>query len=382
MLNRFDMHKSYPSLSLTFLLLWAIALPSWAQSTPAPNPSPLPPSPSLAPLPRSSQPLNVELQETQGATKPSYLLGPGDQVQITVLGYDEYTGTRIILPDGTITLPVVGAVQAADRTPEEFSRELTQQLSQYLVNPAVTVSLSTLRPVAVNVSGEVYRPGPVQLRSLTTVNDLSGDRGSNVRTALDGLPTISSALMQAGGITANADIRKIVLRRNLPGGNSTSITIDLWDAIWSQNVPQDLILQPGDSVYVPRLAEGDSLDRRLLARSSLSPRSIRVRVVGDVKAPGQIEVPPESTISGAIAIAGGPLRSGTLRRVELIRLSQNGAVTSQTLDLRQLNDSDQIQDGDVVFVPEQNESAFLRVLGGVVGPVSGVIGILGRLFGF
>lgn len=315
----------------------------------------------------------------EAAVRPAYLLGAGDQIQITVYGYEEYTGARVILPDGTITLPVLGSVPAADRTPDELTRELTNRLQPYLVDPVVTVSLNTLRPVVVNVAGEVHRPGPVQLRSLTTVTNTTGDSGSTTRGAVDSVPTISSALIEAGGVTSKADIREVTLRRMLPGGNYTTLTINLWDALWSETVPQDLVLQSGDTIFVPLLAQGETLDRRLLSRSTLAPRTVRVRVIGEVNSPGEVDVPPDSTISSAVAIAGGPNRDATLRRVELVRLNDNGQITNEQMDLRDLDDDDQVREGDVIYVPERGRSSFFRVMGEVLSPVNSLFNLLQRL---
>jgi len=259
-----------------------------------------------------------------------YRIGAGDQIQVTVFGYEEYTGARVILPDGTFSLPLLGAIQAAGKTPDQLTEDLTAQLRTYLVDPVVSVSMTTLRPVVVTVGGEVQRPGPVQLRSLTTVAAVNNNAVSG--TALNGVPTVSSALIEAGGITQNANIREITLTRTLPGNERVTIPIDLWSVLWSEEAPQDfssedlasaepertisqdVILQDGDSIRVPRLAAtDDTIDRRLIARSSLSPSTVRVRIVGEVNNPGEVQLPPNSSLSSAVAIAGGPTDDAKLR---------------------------------------------------------------------
>jgi polysaccharide export outer membrane protein len=309
------------------------------------------------------------------ASQPSYLLGAGDELDITVFGYEEFTGAKVILPDGTITLPIIGAIRAAGQTPDALTRDVTSRLQAYLVDPVVTINLTTLRPVVVNVAGEVQRPGPVELRSLTAANR---EAGVSPAGALQAAPTVSSALMEAGGVTRNADIREIVVRRSLPGGESTTFTLNLWDAIWSENQPEDVILQAGDSVFVPQLPEGDVLDRRLLARSSLAPETVRVRVVGEVVTPGEVPVPPNSSLSSAVAIAGGPTSDANLRRVEFVRLNEDGSISREQVDLRNLNDNYQIQEGDVVYVPQRTAFRALDIAGRVLSPLGSLINILGR----
>jgi polysaccharide biosynthesis/export protein len=327
------------------------------------------------------------LAPSQAATAPAtagaateiysgYLLGPGDQVDISVFGYTEFTGNKVVLPDGTINLPVIGAVVAADRTPEDLRRDILARLNQILVEPVVTVNLTTLRPIAVNVTGEVQRPGPIQLRSLTNSTFQANNNGFT--SGLQGVPTVSSALMAAGGVTRNADIQKVILRRTLPGGKSALVTVNLWNAIWSEQQPDDVVLRAGDSVYIPPLPAGSTVDRRLIARSSLAPGIVKVRVVGEVNRPGEIQISPDSSISSAIANAGGPTKNARLKSVQLIRLDDKGQIATQELDLQKLNDGFQVQEGDVVIVPEKGGSKFLRGLGQVLSPFNNLLGIFNR----
>jgi polysaccharide biosynthesis/export protein len=291
-----------------------------------------------------------------------------------VPGYQDFTGPRVILPDGTISLPVIGAVVASDRTPDQLAQELIVKLQPFLIDPVVTVSLSTLRPVVVNVAGAVQRPGPVQLRSLTTTTFKTS--GSSVTSGLEGVPTLSSALTEAGGVMSNADIRQVLLRRNVPGGQTTTVTVNLWDAIWSDKQPEDLILRAGDAIYVPQLPPGTQFDRRTVARSRLAPATVRVRVVGEVTRPGEIQISPNSSLSSAIAIAGGFTKAAKPKEIQLIRLNDKGQIDTQAIDLTQLNDTLQVQEGDVLVVPEKGRSAFLRVLGQVLSPVGNLLNVL------
>lgn len=314
----------------------------------------------VGPVPSAlAQAPQIRQSPASAAVDPSYILGPGDQVEITVFGYAEYTGPQTVLPDGTFALPVIGSITAVGKTAGDLDNELTNRLQTILVNPDVTVRLTTLRPVVINVAGEVQRPGPIEL----TTSDSR-------------VITLSSALVQAGGVTRNADIREVVVRRDLANGESAEVTVNLWDSIGSDNPQEDLVLQPGDSILVPRLPEGETFDRRLLARSSLAPETIKVRVVGEVATPGEIEISPDASVSTAVVIAGGPTDDARMREVALLRLSEDGSsIETQTLDLRDFNDNVQIQDGDVIIVPEVGAASFARGLGRVLGPLNGVFGI-------
>jgi polysaccharide biosynthesis/export protein len=325
------------------------------------------PHPSLAQAPPSELPLPSA--SPVAAVQSDYVLGAGDQIVVNVFGYEEYTGNRTILPDGTITVPLAGSIQAAGQTTDQLAKTLTDRLQPFLVDPTITVSLSVLRAVSVNVAGEVLRPGRVQLQSLSQAGMTQSQEGSES-------PTLSVALTKAGGITQYADIRQVVLQRTGANGQSQSTTINLWDAIGSPNAPPEVVLQDGDSIYIPRLVAGDTtLDRRLVAQSSFAPATVRVRVVGQVTQPGEVAVPPNSSISSAVAIAGGPTSDAQLSRVAFVRLNSEGQIERQILDLRDLTDNYQIQEGDVVYVPKRGSSSLIDTAGRILSPLGLFFGI-------
>ncbi|MEL6326244.1 MAG: polysaccharide biosynthesis/export family protein [Cyanobacteria bacterium J06626_23] len=303
-----------------------------------------------------------------------YVLGPSDQILLSVVGYPEFEGGYVVLPDGTVTLPLVGSIPVAGRSLDQIDAVINERLKYYLVDPVVDVGLATLRPVIVSVSGAVHRPGPVQLTSLTNTNSTS-DR-SVQQDFTDGLPTLSSALLAAGGVTRDADIRVVTVRRLLPGGQMQSITIDLWEAIQAEGVGANFVLRDGDTVFIPRL-DGEELDRRLIASSSIAPETIGVRVVGEVKTPGEIRVSPDSSVSGAVAAAGGPTSDANLGNVVLVRMDESGEVTQQPMDLSNLIDNYQVQEGDVVLVAKRGYLSFFDTLGRVLNPLN-LFGIFGN----
>lgn len=302
-----------------------------------------------------------------------YILKPGDRLEINVFGFEEFTALlKVILPDGNITMPLIGSFRAAGKTPTEVQQELTILLEKdYLVEPVVTVTLESSRPVVVNVAGEVERPGPVQLNSLTTNLGRNNQGNSDRR-----LPTVSAAVIEAGGVTRRADISRIVLRRSRGEGRSITTTIDFWKSLQSDATVQDLLLQDGDSIFVPPLAVDATPDPKLLARSALAPETVRVRVAGEVKRPGEVEVTPESSLSSAVAIAGGPTVDADLEEVRFIRLNEDGIVVEQEVDLSTLTDNYQIQEGDVIYVPRNERAERLDYAGRFSGPINAFLNIL------
>jgi len=222
--------------------------------------------------------------------------------------------------------------------------------------------------VVVNVSGEVYRPGPVELQNVTNV--------AFAEASSYGSPSVSEALVQAGGVTRTADIREVVVMRSQPSGEIARTKVNLWDSLWSETLPAELLLQDGDLVFVPSADDGSTIDSRLLARSSLSPDTVRVRVVGEVTRPGEVQVPPDSSLSSAVAIAGGPTDDAKLNEVAFVRMGDNGDVSQEVVDLRNLVDTYQVQDGDVIVVAKRETSSVLDFSQRLLGP----LGFLFRLF--
>ncbi len=311
----------------------------------------------------------------QAAVRNSnYTLGPGDQIRVNAIGYDEFSGMQIILPDGTISLPILGSIRAQDRAPDQLAKELEGLLKPYLKNPVITVSLVGLRTVRINVAGEVQRPGPIQLRSVTDA-PLSNTNG----TLPPRTPTVSAALQEAGGITSQADIRSIQLQRYSANGTPNRITLNLWDSLWSLDAPRDLALQDGDTLLVPKLAAGETLDRLLVARSSLSPDKIRVRVIGEVKKPGEVEIFPNSTLSSAVAVAGGPTDKANLSQAVFARLNDQGRIDQKVVDLSTLIDGEQIAQGDVIIVPKSGTSTALDFMASLFAPLGGLGSLLNAL---
>jgi polysaccharide export outer membrane protein len=260
-------------------------------------------------------------------------------------------------------------VAAAGKTTDQLTQDLRIILDRILVDPAVSVSLNALRPVVVNVSGEVYRPGPIQIEDTVNINQ-------NTQIAY-APPSISQALVEAGGIRRTADIRNVVVIRELPNGETLNTEVNLWDTLWSAAVPEEMLLRDGDLIFVPRLPEGEVIDNNLLARSSFAPDTVRVRVVGEVTSPGEVAVPPNSSLSSAVAIAGGPTDDARLKDVAFIRMDDTtGEVIQQEVDLRDLIDTYQVQDGDVIVVPKTTSGSVLDLAARLINPLN----FLFRLF--
>jgi polysaccharide biosynthesis/export protein len=325
----------------------------------------VPTAPALA----QSSPATVSSARNPLTT--GYFLGPGDLVQIEVFEYDEFKGGQTILPDGTITLPIVGQITATGLTTTQLTQRITQKLDPYLVNPVVTVTLVRLRPLRINVTGEVYRPGPTELVSLFP---------SSTDSQKPTIPTVIDALAQAGGVTNQADVRQVVLKRTDGEGREELFKINLWEALQEGGIVVNPTLRDGDALVVPRGLENNPLNQRLVARSTLSPGTIKVRVIGEVKRPGEVEISPDSNISAALAIAGGPTDKANLNKVKFARLTPNGTVQQQEINIATLTDTQQVQNGDVVIIPKRGFNKIFDTASTILSPFTSLTNLFFVLF--
>jgi polysaccharide export outer membrane protein len=153
---------------------------------------------------------------TAGPQPSQLILDSGDQVQVTVLGQTDLTGTYTIDAAGAITMPLIGSVSARGRTTQSLASAVAAALRNgYLVNPDVTVQVAQFRPIF--VLGEVGNPGQY--------------------TYVVGL-TVQQAVALAGGFTARANQNTVDVTR-AAGGNAIALKLHLGDAIL-----------PGDTITV------------------------------------------------------------------------------------------------------------------------------------
>jgi polysaccharide export outer membrane protein len=190
-------------------LLILLSTVSAQQTAPLP-PAPAPPKPAA-----------------QTQTSPDYRLVTGDKLRVEVYKDPQLSQTLQIRPDGKITLPLLGDIPAAGKTPTELRDNITGALREYITNPVVTVIVVEATPATIYVMGEVGHPGPQPMA---------------------GPISILQALAMAGGFKDFAHTKDItILRRSATGLRRLRFNYN--DAIKSENAP--MMLEPGDTVIVP-----------------------------------------------------------------------------------------------------------------------------------
>jgi polysaccharide export outer membrane protein len=161
------------------------------------------------------------------ALSSEYRLAVGDKLRIEVYKDAQLSQSVQVRPDGKITLPLIGDLDASNRTPIELRDTITTSLKEYVTNPTVTVIVVEAIVPTAYVMGEVNHPGAVTLQSPLT---------------------IIQALALAGGLKDFADAKNIrVIRKGVSGVET--IDFNYKAALKSSRAP--LALRPGDTVVVP-----------------------------------------------------------------------------------------------------------------------------------
>ena len=259
---------------------------------------------------------------------PEYVLGPGDGVSIDIWGGVAQRLQRVVDPSGRLALPEAGTVQVAGKTLGDVQRLVQAALRTQFHEVEADVSLSRIRSVRVYVVGEIENPGPYDISSLSTP---------------------LNALYAAGGPTTRGSLRHLQLYR----GKDLVQEVDAYDLLLHGVNGSIARIQSGDTIRVPGIGP-------------------EVTVAGMVMHPGIYELRSENNLAEALELAGGVLRSGTYRHIEVERVIAHQSHTMMQLEIPESNDSQavdkalndfKIQDGDKIrispILPYSDKTVYL-----------------------
>jgi len=182
--------------------------------------------------------LGEDPEFTQSVAAPEnvggeYRIGVDDRVQVTVWRNPELAVTAPVRPDGKISVPIIGDVQAGGQTPSEVAETIRKRLSEYIREPNVAVILTELRSheflTRVRVTGAVRTPRSMPHRQGMTVLD---------------------AILEAGGVTEFASPNRSRLFRKTKQKTEV-FQIELGDILRKGRLETNLLLAPGDVITVP-----------------------------------------------------------------------------------------------------------------------------------
>ena len=310
------------------------------------------------------------------ATSYRYRLAPGDQLVMSVFKIEGYEAQVEVLSDGTINLPRLGTVLVWGLTLEEARQKITKGYRQILRRPIVYLDLARQRPIRVTVTGEVERPGIYTLQVNASKADIDQGLGSG-----GGWPTLVDVIARAGGITAVGDLSSLELMRPsyTNGGQSKRYKFDYLTVLKNGGHAPNPLIYDGDSVRVVRADSPTTTDLIAGSISNFSPALIQVAVIGEVKSPGSIQVPPNSPLAAAILKAGGiqPIR-GSIARVAVIRTDRDGSTSVKKMTyspdaLLSNPNNPPLRQGDIVVVDRNVRTQITDGMNAALEPLNPIV---------
>lgn len=159
----------------------------------------------------------------------NYMLGAEDVLIISVWRDEQLTREVVVRPDGFVSFPLVGDVQAAGRTVEEVRTDVAKRLTKFIPNPQVSVTLTKVLSYRIYVLGRVNKPGEFMVGHTADV---------------------LQALSLAGGLTTFAAENDIRIMRRV-NGEQQVFPFRYGEAKKGKGLEQNILLQRGDVVMVP-----------------------------------------------------------------------------------------------------------------------------------
>lgn len=256
---------------------------------------------------------------------PDYLLGPGDEMTITLWGIPEEGSYQVqIGRDGMAVVPHIGAVRLAGYNMTEAQRVLHARFNEYFTGYQLNVSMGSLRSIMVYVTGNVRRPGAYTVSSFAT---------------------LVNALLASGGPSETGTMRRIELKR----GSRTVTKFDMYAMLLKGDKTQDARLEAGDVIFVP-------------------PVGPLVGLAGELRNPGVYELNGTTRVKDLLYIAGGLNAETFLGRIQYYKIYGQAYRGVFEGSFKEIEDR-QLAGGDVLrLFPVMNFSMTANVTGPVARP--------------
>ena len=158
-----------------------------------------------------------------------YILGSEDVIEVSVWKEPELSKVIMIRPDGKISLPLIGDIQAAGLSAEKLTENIVSALEDFVDSPTVAVIVEQINSLKIFIQGEIAKPGVFFLRSNTT---------------------LLQAISLAGGFSEWAKKDEIAILRKA-GDKLIRIPINYEKILSGEDLSQNILLQRGDTIIVP-----------------------------------------------------------------------------------------------------------------------------------
>ncbi len=257
---------------------------------------------------------------------PDYVIGPGDELQLTVWGQINFTRRLVVDRSGDVFLPEVGRMALAGLKYEDAGPVFRSGIARVYKSFDLSVSMDRLRSIQVFVMGEARRPGSYTVSSLST---------------------LVNAIFESGGPSSRGSMRNIELKR----GDHIVHKFDLYDLLVHGDKSNDARLAPGDVILIP--AAGP-----------------RVAIAGSVEHPGIYELKQGMRLADVLQLAGGLSPMAAVQDAVLDRISNGTAFEVERVALNKTGLATELRNGDIIrlipVVPRFENAVTLR--GNVANP--------------
>jgi polysaccharide export outer membrane protein len=274
------------------LALWWLALPGLAGFSFAQEPAPNPPSfPPVMPSP------TVHATQVYAAPNGDYVIGPGDVVEIKVFKQPDLTGRFRVSDSGSVELLFIGRQQLAGLTESEAAELLRQALRKYLRQPEVSVTVTEFNSRLVTVIGAVRSPGRQPLRRAMRLLDV---------------------IALAGGLAEDSSRFVNIIRYTPRPAEETQPVSGTSPALSDEDVPPEVEIL---SVNIDDIIAGNAKNNLLLQPGDIIsvPRADVIYLAGNVRKPGPITARNPITVTQAIAMASGLAEGAKRNDIRLYR---------------------------------------------------------------
>ena len=282
----------------------------------------------------------------------NYLLGPDDQVTVSVSDVEEFTGRPIRIDiKGNINLPMAGRVHAAGLTADQLETDIAEHLKRFLVDPEVIVSVAEFRSQPISVLGAVGNPGIHQVQGrknlfevLSLAGGLRSDAGNTVNITRD---------LKWGRIPLpNA--------KDDPTGKFSVASVSVKTVMNAKDPAQNIAIKPGDVISIPRADV--------------------IYIIGAVHKPGGFVLGEKESLSALelMSLAEGLERTAAPQKARVMRILPGSSTRSEIpVDLRKLmagKAADMpLKADDILFIPNSaSKSAGTRALEAAIQIGTGV----------
>ncbi len=251
-----------------------------------------------------------------------YILGPDDELVITLWGMVEGNFNATIDRDGRANVPHIGSIRLAGYTLEEAKRALKAEFDRYFTNYQMNVSMGGLRSVTVYVTGDVRRPGAYTVSSFAT---------------------LVNALLASGGPSDSGTLRHIELKR----GGKTVTVFDMYDLLLKGDKSKDVRLLPEDVIFVPPVGD-------------------LVGLAGEIRRPGVYELKGRTRVQDLLYLAGGLTAQTFKGRIQYYKIQERYYRTVSEGSIAELA-SAPLANGDVLRLFPVLDTPTVVKIGGPVG---------------